>query len=121
MAKLLEKFPTRNYNRSIEVPAFVMPDVVSEFVEGIQDKMKERLKSEYEGEKASLEDFNGMLIDVPGKKQEIAQRFKNIVTKDESLKMILKPLQRLSDEIPKLNLNAYAREGGTKSVGHHQH
>lgn len=121
VAKLLEKFPKRDYNRSIEVPEFVTPDVVNEFVERIQDKMKEWLKSEYEGEKESLEDFNGMLVDVPGKKQEIVQRFKDIVTKDERLKMILEPLQKLSDEIPKLKLNADAREGGTKSVGHPQH
>ena len=121
VAKLFEKFPKRNYNRSIEVPEFVMPDVVNEFVERIQDKMKEWLKSEYEGEKASLEHFNGMLVDVPGKKQEIVQRFKDIVTNDERLNMILEPLQKLSDEIPKLKLNTDAREGGTNSVGHHQH
>lgn len=58
---------------------------------------------------------------MPGKKQEIVQRFRDIVTKDERLKMILEPLQKLSNEIPKLKLNADAREGGTKSVGHHQH
>jgi hypothetical protein len=103
------------------VPEFVTPDVVNEFVERIQDKMKESLKSEYEGEKASLEDFNGMLVNVPIKKQEIVQRFKDIVTKDERLKMILEPLQKLSDEISIWKLNADAREGGTKSVGHHQH
>lgn len=70
------------------------PDVVNEFVERIQDKMKEWLKSEYEGEKTSLEGFNGMLVDVPGKKKEIVQRFRDIVTKDERLKIILEPLQR---------------------------
>jgi hypothetical protein len=121
VAKLFEKFPKRDYNRSIQVPEFVTADGVNEFVERIQDKMKEWLKSEYEGEKESLEDFNGMLVDVPGKKQEIVQRFKDIVTKDERLKIILEPLQKLSDEIPKLKLNADAREGGTKSVGHPQH
>ena len=83
--------------------------------------MKEWLKSEYEGEKASLEDFKGMLVDLPGKKQEIVQRFKDLVTKDERLKIFLEPLQKLSDIIPKLKLNADAREGGTKSVGHPQH
>jgi hypothetical protein len=33
---------------------------------------------------------------------------------DERLKMILEPLQKLSDEIPKLKLNADARERGYK-------
>ncbi len=35
--------------------------------------------------------------------------------------MLLEPLQKLIDEIPKLKLNADAREGGTKSVAHPQH
>ena len=41
IGKLFEKFPKRNYNRSIEVPEFVTPDAVNEFVERIQHKMKE--------------------------------------------------------------------------------
>ena len=45
-----------------------------------------------------------MLVDVPGRKQEIVQRLKDKVTKDERLKMILEPLQKLSDEIPELKL-----------------
>ena len=44
VAKLFEKFPKRDYNRSIEVPEFVTPDVVNEFVERIQDKMKESVE-----------------------------------------------------------------------------
>ena len=39
-----------------------------------------------------------------GRKQEIVQRLKDKVTKDERLKMILEPLQKLSDEIPELKL-----------------
>jgi hypothetical protein len=42
----------------------------------------------------SSRDFNGMIVDVPGKMQEIVQRLKDIVTKDERLKIILEPLQR---------------------------
>jgi len=40
IAKLFEKFPKRNYNRSIEVPEFVTLDVVNESVERLQDKMR---------------------------------------------------------------------------------
>ncbi|MDQ5869603.1 MAG: DUF2399 domain-containing protein, partial [Thermoproteota archaeon] len=98
--KLDEKFPTRNYNRSVQVPESVTPDVVDEFIQRLQNKIKMLLKPEYENERVKLENFEGMLNDgIEQKKEEIIRRFKDIVSKDENLKVTLEKIQKLNDEI----------------------
>jgi hypothetical protein len=98
--KLDEKFPTRNYNRSVQVPESVTPDVVDEFIQHLQNKIKMLLKPEYDNEKVKLENFEGMLNDgIEQKKEEIIRRFKDIVSKDENLKVTLEKIQKLNDEI----------------------
>lgn len=45
---LKERFSKRNYNRSVDVPKFVMPDVLIKFVDTLKGKIVPRVMSEYE-------------------------------------------------------------------------
>ena len=46
--KLVKQFPKRNYNRSINVPKFVMPDIIKEFLDKIKNKIAFTIGPEYE-------------------------------------------------------------------------
>jgi 5S rRNA maturation endonuclease (ribonuclease M5) len=96
---LVNRFPKRNYNRSIDVPKFVMPDVISEFLDKIKNKNVSTIRSEYELIKDELLDLEGTLDDVNEEEEKITIRFKTAIEKDEKLLPILTKVQKLSDEI----------------------
>lgn len=96
---LTKQFSRRNYNRSIYTPTFVMPDVLIEFIEKIKNKFASRLASDHQLVKEGFSNFEGIIVDVDKKVEEITNMFKAKMAKDEELQTILAKIQKLSDEI----------------------
>jgi hypothetical protein len=96
---LVNRFPKRNYNRSIDVPKYVMPDIIGEFLNKIKNKIVSTVRSEYELIKDELLDSEGTFDNVNEEEEKITTRFKTAIEKDEKLLPILTKVQKLSDEI----------------------
>ena len=69
--KLVKQFPKRNYNRSINVPEFVMPDIIKEFLDKIKNKIAVSIGPEYEIITDELSDLEGTIDDVSEQEEEI--------------------------------------------------
>ena len=59
--KLVKQFPQRNYNRSINVPEFVMPDTIKVFLDKIKNKIAVSIGPEYETITDELSDLEGTI------------------------------------------------------------
>jgi uncharacterized phage infection (PIP) family protein YhgE len=84
---------------SINVPKFVMPDVVSELLNKIENKIISTVVSEYKIVKEKLSDLQGTIDDVGKRERKIVKEFKTILENNEEIQPILEKLQKLSDEI----------------------
>ena len=97
--KLVKQFPQRNYNRSINVPGFVMPDVINQFLNKLKNKIVGGIEPEYDTITDELSDFEGTFDDVSEQEEEITARLKSIITNDKEIQSILTRVQNLIDEI----------------------
>lgn len=96
---LTKQFPKRNYNRSIQVPKFVVPDVISEFLDKIKNKTSFTIKSEYELIKDELQHFEGTIRNVSAQEHKITTRLKNVIGNDEEIRRILEQVQKLNHDL----------------------
>ncbi len=76
--ELDEKFPRRNYNRSIDVSEYVPPKIVDDFIANIQNKISKLQSEERQKIMDNLENTKGFL-DVNRKKAEIEANLRSIV------------------------------------------
>jgi len=97
--KLIEKFPTRNYNRAIEVKEVEYPTLFFEFRRLLKERSQRILKDDVEETKKDLETYDGIIDDVNNKENEIRQNFAEIVDNDKSLTSINEKLQEMIDEL----------------------
>jgi hypothetical protein len=105
---LVKQFPKRNYNRSIHVPKFVMPDIISEFQDKVINRIVVSIGPEYDTITEELSDLEGTIDDVSEQEERITNRLKTIITNDEEIQPILIKVQNLMDEIEtyvKKNMN----------------
>ena len=96
---LTKQFPKRNYNRSIQVPKFVVPDAIIEFLDKIKSKTSSTIKSEYELIKEELQHFEGTIRSVSAQEHKITTRLKTVIANDEEIRSILEQVQKLNHEL----------------------
>ncbi len=108
--KIKGRFSRRNYNRSICMPIFVMPEIVIEFIEKMKNKITSSLMSESELIEHEFSNFEGMIDDVREKEEEITKRFKTKMSNDEELQSILEKIQELNDEIDTIGEDGKTRK-----------
>jgi 5S rRNA maturation endonuclease (ribonuclease M5) len=97
--RLTKEFPTRNYNRVIQVPDYITPDVLSDLNRVILSKTRDVTKDKRYDIKEQLRQTEGIIDDVSHKEREIKQELTNLVSMDTRLGPILERLQKLIDEL----------------------
>lgn len=101
MYKLIEFFPTRDYNRVISMPAneVLYQKPIQDFLASINSYVDEILKDEHEKITEGLSSIEGDMIDVDEKNTEIQHKLEDIVSKNEHMKEISKTCKKLNDLI----------------------
>jgi 5S rRNA maturation endonuclease (ribonuclease M5) len=95
--KLVDIFPSRNYNRSIDVKESIMPEKVEEFFTNITNLISQIQKAEREKIKKELENTDGFIDNIEMKKEEIENRLRSIIEKDNpEIKKILSECEELN-------------------------
>ncbi|HXX97994.1 MAG TPA: hypothetical protein VEL11_12860 [Candidatus Bathyarchaeia archaeon] len=95
--KFQERFPTRNYNRAIDIPEYVIPDCVEELNDMVREKAVLVLKEE----RAKMEkrfSNNPGFLDVSQYDKSIPEHFKNIIEHDDSMKPLLEKIEGVIEE-----------------------
>jgi hypothetical protein len=94
--KLSERFPTRNYNRAIDIPEFVYPDIVEVMLEQLQKILAVTVKQERQCIENELSKVSGFL-DPQEKEQEVESRLKDTITgvNKKDIQPILKKVKEL--------------------------
>jgi hypothetical protein len=96
VTKLNAKFPLRNYNRSIIVPEFVIPDSI----QNIFKKLEERLTLITAPERdkiiaQELSQVSGFIDNIGKKEQDIVTRFKKAISSDKDILLITERLDHI--------------------------
>ena len=91
LEKLKNIFPTRNYNRAIDVPTFVLPTKINNLIIKIQNKISEDQSEERTKIIQGLDNVEGFL-DIESKEKEIEQRLRNIVSDSKYVEELIKTL-----------------------------
>ena len=94
--KLVDIFPNRNYNRSIDVQESIMPEKVEELITNITDLIAQIQKEEREKIMEELENTVGFIDDIEMKKEEIENRLRSVVENDNCIKGILSDCEELN-------------------------
>ena len=81
--KLVKKFPTRDYNRAIEVPEVVYPEVFWKCHNLLFEKIKTILENDNYEIKSQLAYYDGIMDDMKSNEQGIHDYFKEVVSKDD--------------------------------------
>ncbi len=102
--KLKEIFPNRNYNRAIEVPTVVKPDDLKKLYSKIENTIESYIKSEYEKEVEGLTAIVGFIDNVPQKRIDIEETFKELVIKNPKYQDLIQKFNRLVQSHPFFNL-----------------
>jgi hypothetical protein len=93
--KLEERFPTRNYNRAIDVPEYVIPDCVVELNDIVREKATYILKEERSRIQKRFSNNSGFL-DVTIYDKSIPDHFKKINEGDNYIKSLLRRIDRIA-------------------------
>jgi Protein of unknown function C-terminus (DUF2399) len=93
--KLEEKFPTRNYNRAIDIPEYVIPDCVVELNEIVREKATYILKEERSRIQKRFSNNRGFL-DVTKYDKSIPDDFKKIIEEDNTIKSLLRRIDGIA-------------------------
>jgi hypothetical protein len=101
--KLLEAFPTRNYNRAVTVPSYVLTTTMQKF----QDKLRDELKNKLEGNVDDIKDAyfytkNGF-IDTKKSLEYTKSYLQNKLENDEKIQEIDSDLQDIINKLDGLN------------------
>ena len=100
LEKLEEKFPYRNYNRSINVDRCVMPFILEEFIDKISDRIAEIQAPRRENIIHELENVEGFIEDVDEKGFEITEDLRSVAEKYDKTKiknMLIEEIDKLFD------------------------
>ena len=93
--KLEEKFPTRNYNRAVDIPEYVIPDCVVELNDIVREKATYILKEERSRIQKKFSNNRGFL-DVTKFDKAIPDHFKKIIEEDNTIKSLLRRIDRIA-------------------------
>jgi hypothetical protein len=94
--KILEKFPTRDYNRAIEVPEIVHPDAFDKMTEKIDDKIRSVLKDSHDYWKVVLNPFEGFIDNTDDKLKEIESDMRKDLMENDDIKNLIKDLDAIT-------------------------
>ena len=95
--KLVDIFPNRNYNRSIDVKESIMPEKLEEFITNITDLIAQIQEAERQKIMEELENTVGFIDNIVIKKEEIENRLRSVIEKDNhELKKILSEFEELN-------------------------
>ena len=101
--RLKEVFPNRNYNRAIEVPNVVKPDDLKAFYAKFENGIKSRLECKSEKTKHELTDFEGLIDDVPRKRIEIEEEYKDVLKNNLHYQDLMDRLNEVVESHPFFN------------------
>jgi hypothetical protein len=98
--KLGERFPERNYNRAVQLPRTILPDIYLQLGDLLNEIMKPELDILKQEIRRSLENFNGFLDNVNDSEEAIEKYFKQELnnSKSGSLIDILNKIKVLMDQ-----------------------
>ena len=102
--KLTEKFPTRDYNRAIDVPNYVDPDVLRELAGALRGKIRAALEDNVQEKMGELSEYEGVFDDVGQEESDIEDEFQDLITTNTKLAPILSQMQKLVDKIKKIRM-----------------
>jgi hypothetical protein len=93
--KKLGEFPTRNYNRAIEIPKDVIPKEFEDFLKGLKNKSNSAAEDQRDEMEAQLEDFKGFLDAIEDKEEGIKVEIKDVLSEDNDIKELLLDIENL--------------------------
>jgi hypothetical protein len=96
---LKEKFPNRNYNRSIDVPKSVTPIYLQKFIDNINQIIIKAQEPERQKIVNELEYTEGLFDELEDKENEIEDRLRSIVENNQEIK------NKISEEFKKVFIN----------------
>ncbi|MGA7978419.1 MAG: hypothetical protein WB975_14375, partial [Nitrososphaeraceae archaeon] len=101
--KLIDKkkgFPTRDYNRSIEVPTYVYPSALWRLLAVLRKSITPILKPDVLMTKVQLSEYEGIIDNVEAKEKSIEKEFEGLVDKssDERLGSLIGHIQDLVNQ-----------------------
>src|SRR6266487_4689491 len=92
--RLGERFPTRNYNRALEIPEFVYPDILRDILEKLEKSLKASIAAELQKIINELSNVSGFCHNLKQKEEEIGSRLKHKIADDEIIKPLIKKMKR---------------------------
>jgi hypothetical protein len=93
--RLGERFPTRNYNRALEVPEFVYPDILRDILEKLEKRLKASIAAERQKIINELSNVSGFCHNLKQKEEEIGSRLKHKIADDEIIKPLIEKMKKL--------------------------
>jgi hypothetical protein len=93
---LTKRFPTRNYNRAINVPDYVIPTELEKLNELIKKKGTAVLQSKCEQIKSQhLANVQGIIDDIDLKEKEVSDTLSKTIEENKDIQLILSEIKRL--------------------------
>lgn len=97
--RLAEEFPTRNYNRVITVPEYVVPPILQELHNKILTKVQKIVKDKRQELVQELSKFHGVIDNIDGKESEIEEQLLDLVYMNTNINSILDKIENLADSL----------------------
>jgi len=87
---LEEKFPNRNYNRSLEIPEYILPQKLDEFITSLNERITEIQAPERKKIVEELENVEGFIQEdnIEHKEDDIKDRLMSSVTDSDEQKIV---------------------------------
>ncbi|MEP6576581.1 MAG: hypothetical protein ABJB85_09155 [Nitrososphaerota archaeon] len=97
-SKLIETFPTRNYNRAIQVPVYVLTPTMEEFQTKLQESISELLQTKVGAIMTDLTEIDE-LLDTNEKLEEISDDLLDSLLEEPKIKQIDLALKKLINRL----------------------
>lgn len=100
LKKLEQRFPERNYNRAVQLPETILPDIYFQLGELLNDIMKPELDTLKQETRVSLEDVRGFFDNIRENEESIKKYFIQEISDSKSSHFsdILNKIKNLIDE-----------------------
>ncbi len=92
--RLGERFPTRNYNRALEIPEFVYPDILRDILEKLEKRLKASIAAQRQKIINELPNVSGSCHNLRQKEEEIGSRLKHKIADDEIIKPLIEKMKK---------------------------
>ena len=92
--RLDERFPTRNYNRALEIPEFVYPDILRDILEKLEKRLKASIAAERQKIINELSNVSGFCHNLRQKEEEIGSRLRHKIADDEIIKPLIEKMKK---------------------------